>query len=104
MSDLAFSHERSTPVFASDSSSEYAAELLRYLRLPVTLLLAGSLIYWLLGIPTVSWRYDYRGAKSNVVRSYAVTITGRRIVYPGAVSLVFFIDGKDRITYPVTRF
>lgn len=104
MSDLAFSHERGTPVFASDLSSEYVAELLRFLRVPVTLLLTGSLTVWLLGTPVASWRYDYRGDKANVVRSYAVTITGRRIVYPGAVSLVFFIDGKERITYPVTRF
>ncbi|MGH7946083.1 MAG: hypothetical protein ACREF9_13885 [Opitutaceae bacterium] len=98
-----FAPERGTPAFAFEST-EFAAELLRFLRFPATFAYGASLILWLCGIPVFSWKYDFRGVKTNVIRSYATTITGERLVYHGAVPFIFFIDRQGRITYPVTRF
>lgn len=101
MSKPAFPSDRNVPFFAADSS-EYRAELLRFLRVPMTLLIASVLILLQLGTPALSWRYDSRN--DHVIRSYAITWTGERFEYPGAVPFLFFVSSDGSILFPETRF
>lgn len=101
MSKPAFSSDRNVPFFAADSS-EYRAELLRFLRVPTTILMASLFVLLQLGTPALSWRYDERNGQ--VTRSYGVTWTGERFEYPGAVPVLFFVRKDGTIIFPVTRF
>lgn len=88
---------------ATDSSTEFAAELTRFLRLPITLLIWAVLVGSLIGTPAFSVR-RYSVLNATGLSTEAVTITGRTLFLPYRAPLIFFIDGEGRVVFPAPHY